>query len=257
MSMSRAVTILLLLFTMFKAVNAQRTNDVLQAIVTDEDFEGIAAAYVKNFRTNDFVITDTSGLFSIHCLVTDSLIISALGYEIKKIYPGEAQNMRIQLTSVAFRLKQVNVYDFKSWEVFKREFARIEIPEQKVNVSGLPAGKISKKPTYLASNTFEEKPGPLHFIVHPISSIAYYFNDEEKQKRKVWALMNQDNRETVYRRIVQRDSIKKWTDINDEYLDDFIIYCNVHIIEKELDREYYYKEKILELYPVYMEQRNK
>ena len=37
-----------------------------------------------------------------------------------------------------------------------------------------------------------------------------------------------------------------------EMIDDFIVFCNSRIEVKNLGKEYYYKEKIIELYPEFI-----
>jgi len=231
---------------------AQFGSDRFQSVVVDDKLEPIGGAYIKNVRSNEFAITDTSGFFSIESKKDDRLIISAMGYELQHIYVNDRSTAFIQMTPIIFILKQVDVYDFKSWEAFKKEFLEIEVPGEKVNIKGLPNGSPSQKPIYVRSNTFEKKPSPFLILLNPFSFIAYHINDDEIQKRKVWDMMKLENKERAYWKVMNTDSIQSWVNIPDSTLQEFIIYCNKKIDNKGLGETYYYKEKILELYPDYL-----
>jgi hypothetical protein len=227
-----------------------------KAVIVGAQFEPVEGAYVKNFRSGKFAVSDNTGLISIECFAQDSLLINALGYEMKILRLEEQSGTYIKLNQITHQLKQLNVYDLKGWEAFKKDFIELELPVEKVNTKGLPQARPSLKPAELR-NTFNENPGPIHFIIHPVSSFMYYFNEKEKQKRRVWSMMQQDIRETTYWHVMNGDTIQKLLDVPDSLLVGFILYCNLHIEDKSLSKEYYYKEKISQLYPLFLEERKK
>ena len=67
--------------------------------------------------------------------------------------------------------------------------------------------------------------------------------------------MREDKRDALYWQVMHADSLKKWTKINDSLLDDFIIYCDQQFEDKSRVKSYYYKEKVIELYPIFLEER--
>lgn len=225
-----------------------------KAVVLGASFEPVEGAFVKNFRTEKFAVSDKSGLISLDCQANDSLLVNALGYELKIVRLSQHAGSHIQLKQMTYQLKQVNVYDMKGWEAFKKDFIELDVPGEKVNTNGLPKGKTSIKPPELR-NSFSENPGPINFIVNPVSSFLYYFNEKEKAKRQVWSMMQADIREQVYWGIMKRDTILKLMPVPDSIVGDFIVYCNRHIEDKSLSNEYYYKEKIGQLYPFFLEER--
>lgn len=250
----------LLLFFKFllicKSTAGQEKGKVFfQTRLLDEQFNPIEGATIKNLVSNAMTSSNSGGFFAIPAEVNDSLLISGLGYELKKIYVSKIPLPFVHLKQVVFSLKQVDVYEFKNWESFKKEFIETEVPGEKVNVTGLPAGKASQKPIPLRSNTFESKPGVLHFINSPFSSLAYYTNKKEKSKRKVWRMMILENNQSEYWSAMHRDSLKSWTNIPDSLIDDFIVFCNLEIEDKQQFDVYYYKEMLTELYPLFIEKR--
>ena len=235
---------------LFSTISFCQTNFsyIFKSILIDEHDQGIGGAYIRNFRTNSFTITDSAGKFSIECLSDDSLLISAMGYEMEKYLISNTHDSYIAMKPMIITLKQVNVYDFKGWDAFKKEFIEKDIPGPKINEKGLPHGKTSPKPIALRSDLFPSTPNVINYIVSPFSSLSYYTNKTEKEKRKVWRLMIQENNEMAYWNVMNTDSIKLWTEIPDCLLDPFVIYCNQHITDKNLNKEYYYKEQIIDLF---------
>ncbi len=250
------VLFLLAICLSVQSANAQGEEMQFKSVLVDQSWDGIGGAYIKNLNSNRFAVSDTSGLFSIPCNIGDTLIISAMTYELKKVIVNEHVVTHIQLDRMLNTLNEVNVYDFKSYEHFKRQVLELELEEPAVNVTGLPNGPPSKVPVRARSNEFSSPPGVLG-ILSPFSTLGYYLNDDEKSKRRLWEMMRIDERDRIYWTVMHADSIQEWTNVPDSLLDDFIVYCNLKIEDKSLEKTYYYKEKISKLYPLFLEERKK
>jgi len=236
----------------FSIIKCQEIK-TFQGIVVDHQFESIPGAYIKNTNSNKISISKANGFFLIDYELNDSLIFLSLGYEVRIIPIRHIEGRIVKLKRLLHVLKQVEVYDFKGWEAFKREFVKLDVAENKVNIRGLPAGKLSRKPIALRSNEFSHKPSVGNYFLNPFSTLAYYLNEEEKQKRNLWLRMRLELAESAYWNVVNNDSIQHWIEVPDSLINDFIVFCNFNIVEKSVGEEYFYKSKIAELYPLFLE----
>jgi hypothetical protein len=223
--------------------------------VTDHNYRAIGGALVKNLRNLDVSITDTSGFFTIALRWNDSLIIHAMGHEMKvqPIKPGMERILMLNTLSV--QLNIVDVVTQKDWDDFKKEFLADDLPADKINRDGLPEGKINPVPPQYRSNEFQTGPKFGNFILNPFSSIATVLNKKEKEKKKIRKMLAAESAQEVYWNVVSEDSIRTYLEVPDSLMVDFIVYCNANIQDKYLQSPYYYHELILALYPRFIEER--
>jgi len=227
------------------------------AVVVDADYEPIAGVYIKNINSNRFAISNEAGQFSLECSFNDSLLITAMGYEVKKVVISELNGPVIQLKSLLQKLKPVEIYDFKSWDSFKKEFLELDVEKQEVNTEGIPDNKPSEVPVQLRSNEYAKKPSVMQRILSPFSSLSYSLNKKEKEKRKALEQIRKDKNSAAYQDVMQSDKVIELVPISLDLVDDFILFCNTKIADKNIDNEYHYIEIIIQLYPVYLEERKK
>lgn len=238
------------------SLSSQEKSPMLyKSNVVDSTLKPVEGAVIKSLKSGAYTTSDAKGFFSIQTYLNDTLIVHALGYELSLIRISDFSTSNIILQQITHRLKQVEVFEFKNWSSFKKEFIELELKEEKVNISGLPAGIPSQKPVNLRTNTFEEKPQFLNYIVHPFSSILYHTNKADKSKRKVWAMMINENNESMYRSIIQKDSLQLFLNIPDSIVDDFILYCNIHISNKNSVSALYYRTEITKLYELFSNEK--
>lgn len=226
----------------------QGQNQVFKGKVVDEEFEPIGGAYIRNLNSNIYTVTDSSGIYEIKGNAGDSLLTVAMGHDIARVYPQTGNFETVILKVIRFEMKPVNVYDLKDWEGFKKDFLNAKIPEEKVNTKGLPSYKGSPVPVPLRSNEFASKPPVLAYVINPISAIAYSVSRKEREKRKTWKIMQIDMSEAAYRRVVIADSVKLLVPLEREKLNDFIVYLNKNIQDKTVANEFYYKQKVVDMY---------
>ena len=225
--------------------------------ITDHTFQAIGGVLVKNLRTNSISITDTSGFFTIRARWHDSLFIHAMGHEVRIQHIKPGMDRIISLNSLSVQLKIVEIVTQKDWDDFKKEFLAEDIPADKINTDGLPAGEINPVPTQYRSNEFQEGPKVGNFILNPFSSIATVLNKKEKEKKKIRKILRSEDSQQIYWSAVNEDSIKTYLKVPDSLMVDFIVYCNTNIEDKYLQNAYYYQEFILSLYPRFLEERKK
>ena len=258
--------IAILCFLFMVGINVSHAQEAesfsFKGVVMDQDLEFVAGAQVVNFNNKKATITDSKGSFTLRCKPLDTLIIASMGHEAVKIvvYISDfsergTKERIITLKPTPTELDRVEIYDFKSWDAFKKEFAEVDVQHDEVNTKGLPAGEPSKIPQKYRSNEFAEKPSAGRMALSPFSSAAYLLSAKEKEKRKALAQWKSDQKTALYYSLMVPDSVQKMVPVQEEDMDDFILYCNENIEDKTLDNEYLYKEKIRALYTIFTEER--
>lgn len=248
----KIILVFCIAFLLCNTLAGQEKSPLLfKSVILDTSLRPIEGAVIKSIKSGVYTITDVGGFFSIQTYSNDTLIVHALGYELNLIRVSDFSSSNIILQQITHRLKQFEVFEFKNWSAFRKEFLEFELKEEKVNISGLPAGIASQKPVNLRTNTFDKNPHFLNYVIHPFSSILYHTNKADKSKRKVWAMMINENDESLYRSLIQKDSLQLFLNIPDTLVDDFIFYCNIHIQNKKSNSALYYKTEFTNLYDLF------
>ena len=232
-----------------------QVNPRFEAVLVDEDHRSIGGAIIRNFNNADMSISDTSGYFSIGARDGDSLFIMAMGYEFLAFQVRPWKDRVIELKRHSYQLKEVEVVDNKAWEKFKEDFLDADIPEEKIEIPGLPKGNVNPVPIPYRSKQY---PGGINFfsaIRSPFSALNFAFGKEEREKRKVRKLMVEYQRNIAYDKVVNADTIRSYIDVPDSLISEFVVYCHRHIEDKYLDNTYYYQEIIRNLYANFLEEK--
>jgi hypothetical protein len=197
----KKVALLLLLFS-FTLVKAQEITIQGRAI----DKSGVDCLYEAvaiNQRTSLGVLAGPGGRFTIKALKTDTVLVSASGYTVKKICFRDSVNRReykvtIRLDSLHVELKEVVVFPKKNLqEIHKEE-------------KGL--GDIRNTDVYKSAN-----------LLNPVSLLWERFNRLERSKRKVAELEDEELRRKILKDLlhlyVRYDIINMSNDEFDRFID--------------------------------------
>ena len=147
-----------------------------------------------------------NGTFTINCLRTDTILVSASGFSVKKICFLDSAakkefHITVKLDSLHYNLAEVKVYPHKNLR---------QVEDQRKTL-----GDIPNTDTYKNAD-----------ILSPISLLYERFSRIEQSKRKVAQLEDEEKRRTVLKELfhiyVQHDIIK----LDDEQFDKFIDFCD-------------------------------
>lgn len=199
------VLFLYLLFY-FKTTNAQ--NVVIHGQAYDKETKlPLPKLMVINKRTNNGFFADAEGKFSILLPQTDTLILSAVGFKVKKIclkdsvYKKE-YNVLIPLEKLYFTLKEVSVFVPRSLNEIQNDI-----------------DKLGVKRTYTTQG--------IDAVSSPITYLYERFSKFGKSKQKVAELENEDLRcdvlKDLFRVYIKHDII----DLSEEEFDAFIRYLRL------------------------------
>ncbi len=162
---------------------------------------------IINKRTNNGMFADAEGKFSISALQTDTIMLSAVGFNLKKICLKDSIFKKqyfvyVPLEKLYFTLKEVSVFATRNLNEIQQDI-----------------NKLGIKKTYTVQG--------LDGIASPITCLYERFSKFGKSKQKVAEWENEDFKRDIlkdlFRLYIKHDII----DLNEEEFDAFIKYLNL------------------------------
>ncbi|MDA3781533.1 MAG: hypothetical protein PF487_15100, partial [Bacteroidales bacterium] len=200
---------------------AQNDTEYLYGrLVIKKTLEPVAYSHIINLRNNYCSISDSTGYFNIKARRTDTLLISAISYEYKKIcfldYPISEYSTYIFLKEKIYKIPEVRISYFGNYDDFKYKLLNLKLTE-KTKINPL----IFKM---LPHNYSDVIPEPT--IGSPISLLYNIFSKEGKSKRKLKELKIEQIVEANVRNVYNDHIIGQITGLKSDSLILFIKYCN-------------------------------
>jgi hypothetical protein len=176
--------------------------------------KGIATLNVLNKRSNQVVATNETGDFYIRAMAGDSIIITSFGYNRKGIlWDGKERNPVFEVKLQPFMLQELVVKDKKLSELHK------EIQDFLANPNDSKAIRNEILKSMLNTNT--SQPG----IGISIDALYDMFSKEGKMNRKLADMQFQDAKSFYADLKYNKQVVAQITHLNDEDLDDFMVFC--------------------------------
>jgi len=207
-------------------------------IISAGDSSAIPYANVINYRTHGGTTTNSDGCFTIEMLNIDSLIVTSIGFEQKKIkvpanYSGYNTLVFIMLPS-NYALREVLV----------------EGEKPKVDL-GMGAGKPTDIAPELRGDAFNESPPILAAFFNPVSYWQYYLSKKEKRKREVRKEMIIQKNWEMHSQNYNKEKVMMLTGMNDADADSFMLWFNSQDVLPYLSSEYQVRATIIEFFHYY------
>lgn len=223
----KKIMLTLLLLCMIFIVHAQKRN-FSGKVYDGINFFPVEGANIYNATTNDFVFTDDNGYFRIACELNDTLIISKSIYrQMIVVLTDELMKKNSEdflLYYKAILLKEVNVLSLNpTYEGFKRDLAKIEIPEIYKRISGTELSEQDKANAEYKKepNVFRNTP-----IAHPITALYEAFSRKAKMKRLYYEMMQYEDRLDELPLKYNKEVVKDITGLPDDEILNFMMYCH-------------------------------
>lgn len=192
--------------------------------ITHRDSTGITpvAAKIVNLKTKMGTIANQDGFYTITVGAGDTIEVSALGYEPRKVaVPAEISQgsyyYDVHLYRKAYILKDVN-YSILNYERFKKEFTAMGKPDSGAKI------QISDPEIYKNYTPYTPNFG-LRFS--PFSFLHNKFGSKAKEMGKLQDLLENKNTEVAAAQNYTKGLIQEVTNLPDEEIDDFVKYCNI------------------------------
>lgn len=207
-------------------------------IISAGDSSAVPYANVVNYRTHSGTTTNSDGYFTIEMLNIDSLIVTSIGFEQKKIkvpanYTGYNTLVFTMLPS-NYALREVLV----------------EGEKPKVDL-GLGAGKPTDITPELRGDAFNEAPPILAAFFNPVSYWQYYLSKKEKRKREVRKDMIIQKNWEMHSQNYNKEKVMLLTGMKDLEADSFMVWFNSQDVLPYLSSEYQVRATIIEFFHYY------
>ena len=224
---------LFVLLITFEAVSQSLPTDEpirLSGVIVNEADEPLPFVTVTNLRTQQGVVSDGEGFFYLTFPAHDTLQLSAVNYEAYRLYFGDTAqainyDLTVRLSEKTYQLENVTVFAFRDEAAFKRAVLALDdLPEpEKVVVPGAYQGPRHEKKASIGS---------------PISFIFDRFSKRAKYERQVQQAKQEATYQKALSRKYNRAMIEEITGLNDERLDEFILFCRLEDRFIEESNEY-------------------
>lgn len=207
-------------------------------IISAGDSSAVPYANVINYRTHGGTTTNSDGYFTIEMMNIDSLIVTSIGFEQKKIkvpanYTGYNTLVFIMLPS-NYALREV---------VVEGEKPKVDL--------GIGAGKPTDITPELRGDAFNEAPPILAAFFNPVSYWQYYLSKKEKRKREVRKEMIIQKNWEMHSQNYNKEKVMMLTGMNDSEADSFMLWFNSQDVLPYLSSEYQVRATIIEFFHYY------
>ena len=223
----KKIAVFSLLIGMFCSCFAQQSS-FNGKIYDGINFYPIEGANIYNATRKNFVFSDEDGNFSIACHLHDTLIISKSIYRQLIVVLDEdlmkKKKEDFLLYYKAILLKEVSVISLNpTYEGFKRDLAKIEIPEIYQKIPGVELTAEDK-----ANAEYDKGPNVFRntAIAHPISYLYETFSKKAKMKRLYNEMVQYEDRFDELPLKYNKEIVKDLTGLPEEEILTFMMYCH-------------------------------
>lgn len=209
---------------------------IVSGVVTDQDGDALVSAIIIGKKSDKGMYPNVKGEFKLIVYPPDTIVVSAMGYDVKRIIilPDDSflnKRLEIALTSKAYELGSVNIMAQRNFE------------EVKEDIKGL-------KP-------FEYQTKGFGAVASPVTYLYERFSRRVQSEKKVVELENEDLKRDALKDLLSQYVSKDILDLDAKEFDDFLNYCRL-TNEFILNSSQY--DLIMELkrsYGLYMRMKNR
>jgi len=192
---------------------------------------------VISYETTQVFITDEEGSLRSTFSISDSLRINGIGYSPYTLkvsdFVGQEGYRNFYLERTSIMIREVDVAPHK-------ELA-LHMPDD------IKVGVINETPPALRNDGYSSKPGVVAAVLTPASFAYYHLSKSEKQKRNARKKIAESKEQDKISMLYNREIVAEVSGYEGELLDEFMIYCNVHLKLKSSDNQLLVKQQIVEL----------
>ncbi len=217
------------LFLVFTALplNAQEQKfQVFSAqVISSEDSSPVSFAHVILKDEKKGLMCNELGNFSCKALVNDTIIITAIGYETRRLpldsFNIDINNGKLKLKPLTYSIDEVVIVPYKNYKEFREAFIAMEIPEKPFINLNIP----NIKPD--AGANLKDGP-PMISVGSPISALYNAFSKEGKELAEYSELMDKKAIEKKVQKKYNKNIVSFVTGIMDERkVFDFMEFCSL------------------------------
>lgn len=219
-----------LLFACIVSAKAQQAADtplirLSGTVLSSDSLTPVPGVHVLNNKSKTGATTDEKGYFTIPMHRTDTILLSAVGYEIYRFVldvnsKSASPMVQIKLTPKTYELKAVDVFATPTEEQFKKNFLALNLPEEpKLQLPQIKQPKLTEGVEYMPSGGVA--------VVGPISALHNKFSREAKEKKKMQSISAQEYKRKSYEAKFNKQLVAKVTGLKEQELEEFMKYCKL------------------------------
>lgn len=195
----------------------------LSAVVRNASDQPVAFVTVTNLTHHTGVVSNEDGYFNIRFDKSDTLEISAVGYEKHKLYFGdttttESYDLIIRLSEKTYELENVTVFAYKDERSFKKAILALD-------ESDLPKTppKIEIPGSYDGPK-IENRPG---LVRNPVSFLYDRLSGKARDERKAYQVAQEYQYRKTLAKKYNKDLVGEITGLKEDKLNEFMVYCRL------------------------------
>ena len=169
----------------------------------------VSACIVVNMRTQQGMLADENGVFSINIVPTDTLAFRNIGYELKfirlkdsVITPGF--RLMVQLKKQAYMVREIMIVPQRGLDSISKDIQKLGYDESKYMLQGIDA------------------------LQSPVTALYQMFSRRERSRREVAFMLNEDERKKLLREVLHYYQVAGYINLAPEKYDRFIDYCGIN-----------------------------
>lgn len=230
----------LFLFCVPFPVSAQMQRKEIRCVVQNmETWFPLEKVNVRNKSRNIFTVSDKNGIFSMSVGMSDTLVLSAIGFKdciiaAEDILQSGTDFFVINMQPIIYELSEVTIFPFGTYEQFKQRVLSLKLPPpvDYNKMLRLPKVEMSLIPPLYDYKVVYH---PVYAINHPVSYFYKRFNREERAKINYYRFITE--KWPVIEAVEKKyngEIVARLTKLEGDSLLAFMAFCN-------FDRDYLYR----------------
>ena len=251
----------ILLFLAFAYTSFSQTDSLIWisgSVVDSASSKPVPFANIASYSSHLLFAADSLGHFALQLPIHDSIKIFVLGYGIKifkldSVFNGEEETILFPVSQTSIMLKNININLQRGFIDADEKITSVGIMEN-LNLPSdiIPYDKSKDLIPASYKPVFKSKPPVAALFFHPVSYINYFASKNEKSKRKMVELLSYHQNDSL----LTNDLIREVSGLSDNFLEEFIIFCNKNIKVNPQDDIYTIRKKIFFAFEKYLKRKN-
>jgi hypothetical protein len=229
---------------LFLSISGLQGQIISSTILSESDSLPIQGVHIINITSQYGVVSDENGLFSISAKPKDSILISTINFEIKKIVASGLLST-FYLKKRDYELEAYTVLPYKNFKEFKKAFIEFDLPDTTKNVN---------QSIFLSKYELRMSSAPSGIVfVGGISAILGHFNKYVQDKKKYESVMhNYDKKRAILTKKFNPVLVKRITnEKDDDTVASFMLYCDFSEYFIQYSSEYEMAKQVITCYEEY------
>ncbi len=241
----------------------KRTFFITKALDNEDNSISIPFAHVYNESFRSSAISDTLGIIKIRANISDTLVITAVGYYPKLIVVNEMHlTSDYPVTTIlkrrTYEIKEVSVHALGTYQQFKKKVENLDLAYTETEQLRIDLKEQSVKE---AKDAFEKAKSEKLLATSPIERVTIatvpILSETERQIKQYNEMLKKEERKAIMYAKFNKVIVQKLTTLEEPELTDFFVYCDFDEEFLYVVSDYEVQEAIKEKYTLYLAMKEK